>query len=250
MLKLSQKFKEVKAHKAELEKQNIELKEKNEELDAFNHTVAHDLRNPLTIIFGYLGIINEYMQPDCNENQRMLITRTLDVAANMAKIIDALLLFASVGKSEEVELEAIDTNTIVEKILKFNDKLISNRQPVIEVEKNMHTAIGYAEWIEEVWGNLINNAIKYGGDPLTIKIGSVPVNDHVKFWIRNNGRVLTKEEQEIVFNQFTRGNVKKIEGHGLGLSIVSRIIKKLHGEIGIESTVTEGTTVYFTLPAN
>jgi signal transduction histidine kinase len=71
----------------------------------------------------------------------------------------------------------------------------------------------------------------------------------VRFWLRDNGNGLTEEEQGKVFTPFTRLNQAKIEGHGLGLSVVQRIVERLNGEVGVESEVGVGSKFSFTLPA-
>jgi two-component system, sensor histidine kinase and response regulator len=70
----------------------------------------------------------------------------------------------------------------------------------------------------------------------------------VRFWVRDNGTGLTPDEQQKIFTPFTRLNQIKIEGHGLGLSVVQRIVQKLGGEVGVESAVGQGSVFSFTLP--
>jgi signal transduction histidine kinase len=124
------------------------------------------------------------------------------------------------------------------------------------------SVIGYAPWIEEVWMNYISNALKYGGRPdegvapivaLGFDIGQPSSancqtgESQVRFWVRDNGLGLTEEEQEQLFTPFTRLDPTRAMGHGLGLSIVRRIVEKLGGEVGVESDVGRGSKFYFTL---
>ena len=109
--------------------------------------------------------------------------------------------------------------------------------------------MGYGAWLEEVWINYISNALKYGGTPPVIELGSeLPAGGKVKFWIKDNGKGLSEDEMSSLFHKFTRLNTLKAEGTGLGLSIVKRIIEKLNGEVGVESKPGEGCTFYFMLP--
>ena len=111
-------------------------------------------------------------------------------------------------------------------------------------------ASGYAPWIEEVWVNYVSNAIKYGGRPPHIELGATrQANDTIRFWVRDNGGGLTLEEQSRLFTAFTRLHQARAKGHGLGLSIVKRIIEKLGGTVGVESEIGAGSTFYFILPA-
>jgi signal transduction histidine kinase len=112
-------------------------------------------------------------------------------------------------------------------------------------------AWGYGPWIEEVWTNYVSNAIKYGGQPPHVELGGTVMADGwTKFWVRDNGRGLTLEEQQELFIPFTRLSQAHIEGHGLGLSIVQRIVEKLGGTVAVESKGTpgEGSIFSFTLP--
>jgi signal transduction histidine kinase len=109
--------------------------------------------------------------------------------------------------------------------------------------------LGYAAWIEEVWANYLSNAIKYGGDPPMITLGSdLPTPGCARFWVRDNGPGLSPNQQSLLFMPFTRLHTGRAEGHGLGLSIVRRIIERLGGSAGVESIPGHGATFFFTLP--
>jgi signal transduction histidine kinase len=110
-------------------------------------------------------------------------------------------------------------------------------------------AQGHASWVVEVWTNYISNAIKYGGTPPVIELGADEQADGmIRFWVRDNGPGLTEEQCACLFQEFARlDQHQEIEGHGLGLSIVRRIVDKLGGAVGVESDVGEGSVFFFTL---
>ncbi|MEW5960997.1 MAG: ATP-binding protein, partial [Chloroflexota bacterium] len=111
--------------------------------------------------------------------------------------------------------------------------------------------MGYAPWVEAVWTNYISNAIKYGGRPPHVELGAeVQPGGMVEFWIKDNGDGLSAEEQRRVFAPFTRLSQVSTEGHGLGLSIVQRIVEKLGGQVGVKSEGKpgQGCTFSFFLP--
>ena len=97
----------------------------------------------------------------------------------------------------------------------------------------------------------MSNAIQYGGSPPHITLGATRLtNDTIKFWVKDNGKGLTPDEQEKLFRQFSRlKNDNKVKGHGLGLSICKRIVERLGGTVAVESIQGEGSTFSFTLPA-
>jgi signal transduction histidine kinase len=110
--------------------------------------------------------------------------------------------------------------------------------------------LGYAPWIAEVWFNYLHNGLKYGGKPPHLILGAEPCeNQRVKFWVKDNGAGLTLEAQQKLFTPFMRLHTDAVEGHGLGLSIVGQIVKKLGGQSGVSSAVGQGSMFYFTLPA-
>ncbi|HQE91950.1 MAG TPA: response regulator [Anaerolineae bacterium] len=234
-----------------LRQQTVELEARNAELDAFAHTVAHDLKTPITALVGFSDLLQrQYMQMPLDK-----LGSTLGIIAQngrrMSNIINELLLLASVRKMDDVPMYPLDMKRIVIAVLKerVNDLLKTSMAQVI-LSETWPQAYGYGPWIEEVWLNYISNAIKYGGNPPRLELGATPLPDGmVRFWVRDNGRGLTPDEQSQLFTAFTRLQQTSVEGHGLGLSIVQRIVTKLRGGVGVESTVGQGSEFFFTLPS-
>ncbi|MCB0212845.1 MAG: HAMP domain-containing histidine kinase, partial [Anaerolineae bacterium] len=101
------------------------------------------------------------------------------------------------------------------------------------------------------WVNYLTNALKYGGTPPILGLGYTHAPPKfIRFWIKDNGPGLSKEHQREIFTEFTRLDESGVQGHGLGLATVRRIIEKLNGDVGVESTPGQGSTFYFTLPTN
>ena len=235
----------------ELRQYAAELEAQNAELDAFAHTVAHDLKSPLGIIIGYANLLEqEYadLSPDEIQESVEVITR---FSNKLGTIIDELLLLAGVRK-QEVSYTPLAMAEIVQEACGRLEKVIEEAQADISVPEASvwPEAIGYAPWVEEVWANYISNAIKYGGDPPRVELGATAQADGmVRFWVRDNGPGITPQAQERLFTPFTRLDQVRASGHGLGLSIVRRIVKKLGGQVGVESGPDGGCVFSFTLPA-
>ncbi len=229
----------------------LELRERNQELDAFAHTVAHDLKNPLGALMGYTEAVVEDHDSMSGEERLDFMKRALQCGSKMRNIIDELLLLAGVRK-QDVELVPLDMAAIVrESCVRLGDMIEKSGADVIAAG-TWPVALGYGPWIEEVWVNFLSNAIKYGGKPGRIHLGSNPEADGVlRFWVQDNGPGLTAEERARLFVPFTRLNQVQVKGHGLGLSIVRRIVEKLGGTVGVESEgrTGNGSLFYFTLPS-
>lgn len=219
-----------------------------QELDAFAHTVAHDLKNPLSPILGYSQTLLHNMDrlaPPVRERALQTMARN---AKQMANIIDELLLLANMRRSE-VQNGPLDMAQIIENVRQRLAYMIEENQAEITLPDTWPQAVGYGPWVEEVWANYISNAIKYGGLPPQIELGaSLQLDGTARFWVKDNGAGLSPEQQARLFTPFTRVHQAKVEGHGLGLSIVQRIVERLGGTVGVESAVGQGSTFYFMLP--
>jgi signal transduction histidine kinase len=255
-----------------LQQRTTELEIRNQELDTFAHTVAHDLQNPLALIIGFAEVLEKEhadLSPDEMQGPLRTIAQT---GRKMDNIINELILLAQIREAE-IQVYSLNMAQIVDAALERLAYTIDEKQAEIikPAPSAWPVALGYAPWIEEVWVNYISNALKYGGRPDEgipphIELGfsteevepadqrggkstqSHSTRSHIRFWVGDNGRGLTVEEQTKLFKPFTRLMQIQAKGHGLGLSIVRRIMDKLHGKVGIESEVERGSYFYFTLP--
>ncbi len=222
------------------------------ELDAFSHTVAHDLKNPLAAVSGFAEILAspDFVLPE--ERKHSMAMKIVRGTDRMGRIISSLLLLAKIRKTDNVTMMPVDMNDVVAEVVARLDVMIAEYDPEMIFPDLWPTGIGYAPWVEEIYANYMSNALKYGGEPPRIEFGANEMGDGmIRYWLADNGAGITEDEQAALFAPFARleSSVKKVEGHGLGLSIVRRIATKMGGIVGVESTVGEGSLFYFTLPA-
>lgn len=216
------------------------------ELDAYAHTVAHDLKNPLALVMGYseLLAVSELASADS-----LLVNQITASSHKMKQIIDELLLMATVRELEQVNAAALVMGDIVQEALSRFQPQIAAKQAEVVVPSVWHPAKGYAPWVEEVWANYLSNALKYGGSPPRIELGSTrQANNMVRYWVHDNGTGIDPTLQSSLFSRI-QPNAPLRHGHGLGLSIVRRIIERLGGEVGVQQAEGGGSIFYFTLPA-
>ena len=258
--RLTRQLELVNASQAE---QLAELEARNEELDAFAHTVAHDIKSPMAVISGYSDLLLEAfddLPPDKRTEALHSISRGTQKIVN---IVDELLLLAGVRRTE-VQLAPLNMERVMREVKQRVEYMLVESQAEVIIPETWPVASGYAPWIEEVWVNYLTNACKYGGQPPHIELGAdaVPHGTEqspalgapgvVRFWVRDNGKGLSPEDRARLFTPFTRLDQARARGHGLGLSIVRRIIEKQGGQVGVMSSGVpgEGCTFYFTLPAS
>jgi len=228
-----------------------EVLARNEDLEAFSRTVAHDLKGPLSNIIGFIGWLQG--QPDLSQaEQQEYINIIAHNAVKMDGIIDELLLLAQVRKVQ-VEMLPIDTARLISEAQARLAFMIAESGAVIRVPGAWPAALGYGPWVEEVWANYLSNAIKYGRispAELRIELGFDEQPDRfIRFWVRDWGPGVPEEEQADLFQAFGEHSKVRATGHGLGLSIVRMIVEKMGGQVGVESAPGQGSTFYFTLPA-
>jgi len=230
-----------------LRQYTLELKQRNEELDAFAHMVAHDLKNPLGIITGVVDLLqNDF---DLNQEAQDLLVMLNKSAGKIQGIIDSLLYLALV-RQQEITPHPLDMDIIVAEVLFGLEQRINETGAKIILPSTWPTVLGHAPWVEQIWVNYLSNALKYSGSSPQIELGALtPGNEPqtARFWVHDHGPGLTPEQQARLFKPFARLHTDA-HGHGLGLTIVQRIVQKLGGQVGVESGPGQGCAFFFTLP--
>ena len=246
-------YREVQVYNNELEdrvaQRTADLQARNEELDAFAHTVAHDLKMPISHMVGLAETVTnkfETLPPTDRQRYLEIIQQS---GQKMANIIDALLLLAGV-REMEVPIEPLNMEFVVEEARQRLAHLNKQYGVTVVLPDEWPTAMGYSPWVEEIWVNYLSNGIKYGGHPPRLTLGATAEPDNMlRFWIQDNGVGITPEMREELFMPFTQLNLRHDSGYGLGLSIVQRIVERLGGEVGAETKPGQGSLFWFTLPA-
>ena len=226
-----------------------ELEIVNQELDAYSHTIAHDLKSPLSGILGFVELMEYMLKSTEPEKALPFALRIRASAENMVKMINQLLTLARLRNAEET-VTKVEMQEVIDVVKLRLQQPIEKMQAEIEVISPLPPVMGHVPWLEEVFANLISNALKYMGDntqPRVIIEGKIE-GDFVRYTVQDNGIGIALGHQARLFEMFTRIDTVKREGTGLGLSIVQRIITKLKGEVGLTSEPGKGSTFWFTLP--
>jgi signal transduction histidine kinase len=262
---------ELSEAKKESERYAAEVAEINEEVKNFTYIVSHDLRAPLVNIKGFSAeltcSVNEVNaavkgcleQLDAGEAKALTLLLDEDIPEDldfinssvqrMDALINAILQLSRVGRRELKE-ELVASGTLVEKILKsLGHQLEKQRVEVSLGELPEVTSDAVA--LEQLLGNLIDNAIKYL-DPSRdgrLRIWAERNAGELVFHVGDNGRGIAAEDQEKIFALFRRSGKQDVQGEGMGLAYVKTLARRLGGRIWCESRLGEGSTFSFTIPA-
>lgn len=222
------------------------------ELDAYAHTVAHDLKSPLTTIIGYMDFIQKASAGKRAEDFQRQLNAVARSSQKMASIIDELLSLSRIRGQSEIPSTVLSMREVLRIALMRVTGMIEEYGADVQIGSCWPDAMGHGPWVEEIWVNYLSNAMKYGGSPPRIQVGADDLQDGFhRYWVEDNGSGLSDEERASLFVEFYRlERHSGREGHGLGLSIVKRIAERLGGQAGAENGASGGTRFYFTLPAS
>lgn len=219
------------------------LETRNQELDRFTYIVSHDLKAPLRGIDNLSEWLEEDLQDKLDEDTSKHIALLRQRVSRLTSFIDALLEYSRVGRSEKQKVK-VDVKKLLEEII---DSLQPPPQFIIEIEPNMPILNTDALLLQQVFSNLISNAIKhYPGDEGKVKISVASRGEYYLFSVADNGMGIAPEHQKKVFEIFQTVATNRQQSTGIGLSIVKKIVETQGGKIWLESQPDQGTTFYFT----
>jgi signal transduction histidine kinase len=241
-------FDELQRSRSQLREQVAALETRNQELKEYAHMVAHDLKEPLTVLIMTADLIRNVHDLTSEELAESLL-QVKSTAYEMRNIIKNLLLFAEVSKAEAPR-RAVSMAQVVANVQARLSYMIQEQQAQLILPKVWPDAVGYGPWIEEVWANFLSNALKYGGRPPRVELGATARSDGMlRFWTRDNGPGIPTEARTQLFTRGSPLSRLSDSGQGLGLPLVYNIVEKLGGQVGVESEVGQGSLFFFTLPA-
>jgi signal transduction histidine kinase/ActR/RegA family two-component response regulator len=216
----------------------------------FVSTVSHELRTPLASILGFTELIlNRELKP---EKQKKYLTTIYGEAKRLTALInDFLDLQRMEAGKQTYEKKFIQLGPIIEKVMDAQQVNTTNHELVFENQIENESILGDSAKLEQVFTNLINNAIKYSPDGGKVAIQTYIENENVKIDVTDEGLGIPPDAMEKLFNKFYRvdnSDRRRIGGTGLGLAIVQEIVKSHGGEISVVSQYGIGSTFTVTLP--
>lgn len=233
-----------------LKKAEQELNHKKTELEDFVYSVSHDLKSPIVSVQGYSALIKEDIYNNFDDSNKHYFDRIVSNVNLMQRMIHDLLELSRIGKLKfQFKLES--TDSILKDVLDEFYFQIDKREIKIVISKGLPRLRCDRNNLFLIFSNLLSNAIKFLGEqkkPL-IEIGSIRKPDSYVFYVQDNGVGMTAKEQDKIFSVFYRTRkIGGVEGTGLGLTVVKKIVQYNNGQVWVESEQGKGSTFYFSLP--
>jgi signal transduction histidine kinase len=233
-----------------LERHIEELDAVNRELESFSYSVSHDLRAPLRHITGFAMMLRESAASTLDgEGQRFLQT-IVDAATRMGRLIDDLLAFSGVGRTQ-LARSPVDLNRLIQQEAKHEVCADSSGRTVNWQVQDLPTVKADPALLRLVFVNLLSNALKYSAKrPQTeIEVGVMPERDDTVVYVRDNGVGFDMQYADKLFGVFQRLHSNdEFEGTGIGLANVRRIVQRHGGRTWAEGAINRGATFYVSLP--
>lgn len=231
-----------------VEERTEQLQHMNEEMEAFAYSISHDLRAPVRAIMGIAQLFNEEYGDEINLEGQEYLERIATSGKKMNELIEGLLTLSYLG-TQELSLQTFNLSNMASMI--FSEILAgeADRQCELVIPERLEIT-GDQHLIEALMTNLISNAVKFtrGCEQAVIEIGTETRRGHEVVFVRDNGIGFSMDYVDKLFEPFNRlDNDNKIEGTGIGLTIVKRVVQRHGGEIWVESKPGEGSTFYFYL---
>lgn len=235
------------ARTRELSRITATLEERNRELDQFAYVTSHDLKAPLRGIANLSQWIEEDLGTSVTEDIRKQLDLLRGRVHRMEGLIDGILQFSRIGRVKNA-VELVDVNELVADVV---DLLAPPDNATVMIEPDLPRLHTERLYLQQVFQNLIGNAIKYGsGRPdLRVDVRCADAGGFYQFSVADNGPGIAPQYHDKVFIIFqTLSSRDKVEGTGLGLSLVKKIVELHGGRVWLESQEGAGATFHFTWP--
>ncbi|MCE1198529.1 MAG: PAS domain S-box protein [Marinilabiliales bacterium] len=233
-----------------VEDRTLQLRQSNQELEAFSYSVSHDLRAPLRHVIGFSEKLESRLKTMEDPEVNRLTGKIKASAAKMSLLIDELLSYSRYG-STDLTLIPLSLDSMIDEIIREANDLIKGRNIEWNIQP-LPSVTADPTLIRLVWQNLILNAIKFTSkkEHATIEIGCQQTSQkEIVFFVKDNGAGFRMSYADKLFGVFQRlHSTEEFEGTGIGLATVRRIINRHNGSVWAEGVENEGATLYFTLP--
>jgi signal transduction histidine kinase len=240
---------QIQIRDAAVQEKNDALQVANKELESFSYSVSHDLRAPLRHVQGYVSMLKTSMEGKLTEKPLRFLKVIDEASVQMGQLIDDLLDFSRMGRSE-MRSTRVALESLIPECIQLLDDSMRGRNIIWKISP-LPVVTGDPSMLRQVIANLISNAVKYSRhrDPAEIEIGTAgDEGGRAVVFIRDNGAGFDMSYADKLFGVFQRlHRADEFEGTGIGLAIVRRVISRHGGRVWAEAIPDKGATFYFTL---
>lgn len=232
-------------NKQKLTRQNNRLENLNQDLEQFIYAASHDLKTPIRGLHNLMQFMEADFSEELKESSKEYISLIKNRVQRINVLIDGLMRFGAISRERSTQTE-YDLNKFLRRFIKNH----STETIHIKIVSKLPTLSTNPIWINEIFSNLIENAIKHNDKPICeITIGHTEEKHYYKFFIKDNGTGVDKKYHDKMFKLFQTLNIEEENPTaGIGLAIVKKIVIELGGKVWIDSDVNEHFTVFFTIP--
>jgi signal transduction histidine kinase len=233
-------------------KQNLLLEDSNKNLVNFANVVVHDIRSPLRTISGFTTLLSNRYRTAFKEEDVDLQDSVVKACGDLTNLVEGILEFSKISSDSDLVFSTVDLNKLFKEITFLEGIKIKEKKAELIIQENFPSVHGVKELLQQLFINLISNAIKFSSKEnhpkIEISYQKSEANNLIVS-VKDNGIGIPKDYQKEVFKLFKKLNSSKnYDGSGLGLSIAKRIIEKHNATIWIESESNKGTTVLMEFP--
>jgi signal transduction histidine kinase len=225
-----------------------QLREKIGELESFSYTLSHDMRAPLRAMRGFSRILLEEQSAKLNAEGIRHLERINAAAGLMSSLIDDVLNYARVLRSE-IKMEAVDLDKLVREIIEIYPQLQTG-EAEIQIESRLPGVWGNHASLWQCLSNLLTNAVKFvaPGTKPRVNVRAEAIGADIRLWVEDNGIGIAPKDRERIFRMFERvSRATDFEGTGMGLAIVRKAAERMGGTAGVESVVGQGSKFWIQL---
>ena len=247
-----EKLKQLEQTLQEVEKKNHSLQRINNELGNFVYLASHDLRTPVSNLEGLLQILRDMFVEKADEEEEQMLKMTELATGRLKKIIGDLLEVVKVQKEaseEAVERREVPFQEVIQEVKEDIHSLIVENEALIVEELNVEEIAFPRIYLRSIIYNLLSNAVKYGSPdrPLLIGVTTYLQGDYVVLSVKDNGLGLTFDQLKNLFSMFNRMH-GHVEGIGIGLYSIKRMVESSGGKIDVKSEEGQGSEFLVYLP--
>lgn len=227
-----------------------QVEEKNRDLEDFSYMISHDLKSPIFTIKGMVNVIKEDYQDSLSPEFQDIISHIRKGVSRLEQLVTSVLEYSKISTGESLN-ESVALSEVLKDVQNDYSTQLRDAKTQVRIEGELPIVIGERTKVYQIFSNLVGNAIKYRSAerPLEINVSveSSKSEHHVGISVQDNGSGIPADKLDSIFRPFYRAHSRDIEGSGIGLACVKKLLEKLDGEIDVQSEEGMGSEFLVTL---